>query len=91
MIQWRILAVNGGSVLFFGARIGYVGKPRAVARYTALEPAFCSELIERLGGYPVQVDISGDGLRERGLGSCSSKISWSPPQCGHFNFLPQIA
>ena len=77
--------------MFFGAQIGYVGKPRAMARYTALEPAYASEWIEMLGGYQVQVDISGHGLRERGLGSCSSKISWSPPQCGHFNFLPGIA
>jgi len=64
---------------------------RRDALYTALEPAYGSQWIEMLGGYPVQVDISGDGLRERGLGSCSSKISWSPPQCGHFNFLPAIA
>ena len=66
-------------------------KPRAMARYAALEPAYCSEWIEMLGGYPAQVDISGDGLREHGLGSCSSKISWSPPQYGHFNLLPGIA
>ena len=91
MIQWRILAVHGGSVLLFGAQIGYVGKPRAMGRYTVLEPAYGSEWIEMLGRYPVQVDISADGLRERGLGSCSSKISRSPPECGHFNFLPEIA
>ena len=36
----------------------------------------------------MQADISGHGLRERGLGNCSSKISWSLPQCGHFNLLP---
>lgn len=29
MTQWPILPVNGGSVLLFGAQIGYVGKPRA--------------------------------------------------------------
>jgi len=85
------MAVNGGRVLFFGTQIGHVGKPRAVARYTALEPAYGSEWIEMLGACQVQVDISGHGLRERGLGSCSSKINWSPPQYGHFNFLPQIA
>jgi hypothetical protein len=67
------------------------GQTESDARYTALEPAYGSQWIEMLGGYPVQVDISGHGLRERGLGSCSSKISWSPPQCGHFNFLPAIA
>ena len=67
-----------------------MGKPAAVARYTALEPAYCSELIEMLEGYPVQMDISGHGLRERGLGSCSSKINWSLPECGHFNVLPVI-
>jgi len=43
-----------------------------------------------LKGYPAQADISGDGLRERGIDSCSSKISWSLPQCGHFNLLPAI-
>ena len=67
-----------------------MGKPAAVARYTSLEPAYGSQWIEMLGGYPVRVDISGHGLRERGLGSCSSKISWSLPQCGHFNVLPVI-
>jgi len=36
----------------------------------------------------MQVDISGHGLRERGLGNSSSKSSWSLPQCGHFNLLP---
>jgi hypothetical protein len=41
-----------------------------------------------LKGYQAQVDISNDGLRVSGLGSCSSKISWSLPQCGHFNLLP---
>ena len=54
-----------------------------------LEPAYCLE-IEMLGVRQVQVDIRGDGLRERGLGSCSSKTSWSLPQCGHFNFLTVI-
>jgi hypothetical protein len=43
-----------------------------------------------LKGYQAQVDISDDGLRVSGLGSCSSKISWSLPQCGHFNVLPVI-
>ena len=38
----------------------------------------------------MQVDISGYGLRERGLSIFSSKISWSLPQCGHFNVLPVI-
>ena len=38
----------------------------------------------------MQVDISGHGLRERGLGNCSSKTSWSLPQCGHFNILAVI-
>jgi hypothetical protein len=55
-----------------------------------LEPAYCYELIEMLGVCQVQLDISGHGLRERGLGSCSSKRSWSLPQCGHFNLLPAI-
>ncbi len=59
-----------------------------MARCIALEPAYCFESIEMLAGYPVQVDISGHGLRARGRGSRSSKISWSLPQCGHFNLLP---
>ena len=59
-----------------------------MARCIALEPAHCFESIEMLGSYPVQVDISGHGLRERGRGSRSSRISWSLPQCGHFNLLP---
>ncbi len=79
---------KSGERLVFGTQIGYVDKPAAMARHTALEPAYCLKLIEMLGSYPVQVDISGHGLRERGLGSCSSKISWSLPQCGHFNVLP---
>jgi hypothetical protein len=59
-----------------------------MGRCIALEPAHCFESIEMLAGYPVQVDISGHGLRERGRGSRSSKINWSLPQCGHFNLLP---
>ena len=75
--------------MFFRAKIGYLGRPRAMGRYSALEPAYyCFELIEMLAGYPVQVDISGHGLRERGPGSPSSNISFSLPQCGHFSFLP---
>jgi hypothetical protein len=58
-----------------------------MARYNALEPTYCLELIEMLGACRVQVAISGHGLRERGLGNCSSKTSWSLPQCGHFNVL----
>ena len=38
----------------------------------------------------MQVNLSEDGLRERGLGSCSSKINWSLPQYGHFNVLAGI-
>jgi len=72
------------------AKIGYLGRPRAMARCIALEPAHCFESIEMLAGYPAQVDISGHGLRARGLGSRSSKINWSLPQCGHFNVLPVI-
>ena len=59
-----------------------------MARWVALEPAHCFESIEMLAGYPVQVGISGHGLRARGLGNSSSKNSWSLPQCGHFNLLP---
>ena len=47
-----------------------------------------------MGMFPacqMRVNISDDGLRERGLGSFSSNISWSLPQCGHFNFLTVIA
>ncbi len=77
-------------VLLSWAQIAYLGKPRAVGRYVALEAAYCLESIEMLGVCQVQVDISGHGLRERGLGSCSSKTSWSLPQCGHFNLLPGI-
>jgi hypothetical protein len=40
--------------------------------------------------YQAQVDISDDGLRVIGLGRCSSRISWSLPQYGHFNVLPVI-
>ena len=81
---------KSGERLVFGTQIGYVDKPAAMTRHTALEPAYCLKLIERLGSYPVQVNISVHGLRERGLDSCSSKISWSLPQCGHFNVLPAI-
>jgi hypothetical protein len=56
-------------------------------RYDALEPTYCLELIEMLGAYGVPSDISGHGLRERGLGNCSSRTSWSLPQWGHFNVL----
>ena len=76
--------------MFFGAQIGCVGKPKAMARYTVLEPAYGFEWIEMLGACQVQVDISGHGLRERGLDSCSSKIRWSLPQCGHFNVLSTV-
>ena len=62
------------------AKIGYLDRPRVMARCIALEPAHCFESIEMLGGYQAQVDISDDGLRARGLGSSSSKISWSLPQ-----------
>lgn len=72
------------------AQIGYLGRPRAMAQYTMSEPAYCFESIEMLAVCQVQVDIRDDGLRERGLGSFSSKISWSLPQCGHFNLLPVI-
>ena len=61
-----------------------------VARYIALEPAYCSEWIEMLGVCQAQVDIRGDGLRARGRGSRSSRINWSLPQYGHFNLLPVI-
>ena len=66
-------------------------KPAAMARYSALEPTYCFELIGMLGAYRVPVDISGHGLRERGLGNCSSKTSWSLPQWGHFNVLSVTA
>jgi hypothetical protein len=59
-----------------------------MARYDALEPTYCFELIGMLGACRMQVDISGHGLRARGLGNSSSKSSWSLPQCGHFNLLP---
>ncbi len=65
-----------------------MGIPWVMARYNVLEPTYCFESIEMLAGYPVQVDISGHGLRARGRGSRSSKINWSLPQCGHFNLLP---
>jgi hypothetical protein len=73
------------------AKIGCLSRPRVMARCIALEPAHCFESIEMLEGYPVQMDISGHGLRARGRGSRSSKISWSLPQCGHFNILPVIS
>lgn len=91
MMRWQILAVNAGGSFVFIAQISYLGKPRAMAWYTALEPAYGFELIQILGACQVEVSISGHGLRERGLGSCSSKISWSLPQCGHFNFLTVTA
>ena len=81
---------KSGEGLVCGTQIGYVDKPAAMARHTGLEPAYCFKLIERLGSDPVQVDISAHGLRERGLGNCSSKTSWSLPRCGHFNILPAI-
>ena len=62
-------------------------KPVAMDRYDALEPTHCLELIEMLGAYRVPVDITDHGPRERGLGNCSSKTSWSLPQYGHFNVL----
>ncbi len=61
-----------------------------MARHIELETAYCLALIEMLGAHRVPVDISGHGLRERGLGSCSSRINWSLPQCGHFNLLAVI-
>ena len=62
-------------------------RPAAMDRYDALEPTYYLELIEMLGAYGVPTDITGHGLRERGLGNCSSKTSWSLPQYGHFNVL----
>ncbi len=62
-----------------------------MAWYTALEPAYCFELIEMFPACQVRVNISDDGLRERGLDSFSSNVSWSLPQCGHFNFLTVTA
>ena len=62
-------------------------RPEVRDRYNALEPTYCSELIGMLGTCREQVDISGHGLRERGLGNCSSKTNWSLPQWGHFNVL----
>ena len=87
MMKWRILAVNAGGSFVFVAQIGYLGKPAAVGRYTALEPAYGFGLIEMCPSRQVRASISGHGLRERGLGSCSSRVSWSLPQCGHFNLL----
>ena len=55
-------------------------RPVAMARYDVLEPTYCLELIEMFGAYREQVAISGHGLRERGLGNCSSKTSSSLPQ-----------
>ena len=62
-------------------------RPVATDRYDALEPTYCLELIEMLGAYGVPTDISDHGLRERSLGNCSSRTSWSLPQWGHFNVL----
>ena len=63
-------------------------RPAAMDRYDVLEPTYCLELIEMLGTCRVQADISDHGLRERGLGNCSSRTNWSLPQWGHFNVLP---
>ena len=82
-----ISAVNTSKIHYFGAQIGYVDRPAAMDRYDALEPTYCFEFIGMLWTCQIQVDISGHGLRERGLGNCSSKTSWSLPQCGHFNVL----
>ena len=41
----------------FMAQIVYLGEPGAVARYSALEPAYCFELIEMLPTRQVQVGI----------------------------------
>ena len=49
---------KSGERLVFGTQIGYVDKPAAMARHTALEPAYCFKLIERLESYPVQVAAS---------------------------------
>ena len=62
-------------------------KPVAMTQYNVFESTYCLELTEILGAYRVPVDITGHGSRERGLGNCSSKTSWSLPQCGHFNVL----
>ncbi len=70
------------------AQIVYLGEPGAVARYSALEPAYCFELIAMCPAGQVDVNISGHGLRARGRGNRSSRINWSLPQCGHFNLLP---
>ena len=59
-----------------------------IMAFRGVLPAYGFEWIELLGGYQGQVDIAGDGLRERGLGSCCRKINWSLPQCGHFNVFP---
>ena len=66
-----------GGRFVFTAQIVYQGEPVMMAWYTALEPAYCFELIEMFPACQVQVNILCYGLRERGLGSCSSKISWS--------------
>ena len=50
-------------------------RPIAMDRYDALEPTYGRELVEMLGAYGVPADISDHGLRERGLGNCSSKTS----------------
>ncbi len=66
-----------GGRFVFTAQIVYQGEPVMMAWYTALEPAYCFESIEMFPACQVRVNISGDGLRERGLGSCSSRISSS--------------
>jgi hypothetical protein len=45
MMKWRILAVNTGGRFVFMTQIVYLGRPTAMARYTALEPAYGFELI----------------------------------------------
>ena len=75
----------------FIAQIVYWCEPVAMAWQAVLGPAYCFELIEIFWACQVRVNIPDDGLRERGLGSCSSNISWSLPQYGHFNFLTVIA
>ena len=79
--------MNPVRIYLFGTQIGYEDRPVEVDRYNALEPTYCFEFIGMFVAYRVPVDITGHGPRERGLGNCSSKTSWSLPQCGHFNVL----